>query len=317
MTFISRHLRKLICVSFATSLGFASTVLAQQPQREEPQPPEIVRKSGGVLQGSATMRVEPPYPALAKAAQVGGAVVVEVTVDEEGKVISARAISGHPLLKDSAIKAARGWTFTPTTLEGVPVKVIGTITFNFQMDPGNDDPTGINSLEKEVAASPGSPELAHKLGRAYMDSHLEEKAAEAFKRAVELKPDFAEAYSDLGWAYHELGRDDEAVESANAALRIDPASKSAADAHLLIGLILFQRDRIQESIERLKQSLTVHSDSPDSESDAAHLGLGCAYVKVGDKKSALTEYEILKGRESHSIGPSLSKQLKTLIDAMP
>jgi protein TonB len=103
------------------------------PPKEEPkpEPPKIVRKSGGVLQGSATRRPTPTYPPLARAARVSGAVVVEVTVDEAGNVISARAISGHPLLKDAAVAAARGWKFTPTQLSGVPVKVIGTITFNF------------------------------------------------------------------------------------------------------------------------------------------------------------------------------------------
>jgi len=93
--------------------------------------PKIIRKSGGVLQASATRRVEPEMPPMAKAANVTGAVVVEVTVDEDGNVIAARAISGHPLLKDAAVSAARGWKFTPTQLSGEPVKVIGTITFNF------------------------------------------------------------------------------------------------------------------------------------------------------------------------------------------
>ena len=99
----------------------------------QPEAPKIIRKSGGVFQTSATKRVEPAYPPLAKAAGVSGAVVVEVTVDEQGDVISARVISGHPLLKDSALAAARGWKFTPTQLSGSPVKVIGTMTFNFSL----------------------------------------------------------------------------------------------------------------------------------------------------------------------------------------
>jgi protein TonB len=104
------------------------------PPKEEPKPPpQVVRKSGGVLQGLATRRVEPTYPPLAKAARVMGSVVVEVTIDENGNVISASAVSGHPLLKDAAVAAARGWKFQPTKLSGQPVKVIGTITFNFQM----------------------------------------------------------------------------------------------------------------------------------------------------------------------------------------
>ena len=81
---------------------------------------------------SATHRVMPDSPPLARAARITGSVVVDVTVNEFGGVIAARAISGHPLLKDAAVNAARQWLFSPTTLSGVPVKVIGTLTFNFE-----------------------------------------------------------------------------------------------------------------------------------------------------------------------------------------
>lgn len=97
-----------------------------------PGDPTQIRKSPGVMMTSATHRVDAAYPPLARAARISGSVVVEVTVDEAGAVTSARAISGHPLLKDAAVDAARQWLFSPTTLSGVAVKVIGTLTFNFQ-----------------------------------------------------------------------------------------------------------------------------------------------------------------------------------------
>lgn len=103
------------------------------PAGEKLEPPKIIRKSGGVLQESAIKRVSPEYPFEAKAAGVGGSVVVEITVDEAGNVISARALSGHELLTGAAVGAARQWKFRGTTLSGVPVKVIGTITFNFNL----------------------------------------------------------------------------------------------------------------------------------------------------------------------------------------
>jgi TonB family protein len=96
--------------------------------------PAIIRKSGGVMAGSAVKRVDASYPPVAQAAKVSGTVVVEITVDEEGNVINARALSGHSLLKDAAVTAARQWVFQPTTLQGQPVKVVGTLTFNFQAD---------------------------------------------------------------------------------------------------------------------------------------------------------------------------------------
>lgn len=87
--------------------------------------------SGGVLNGKATSLPKPAYPATAKSAHASGTVVVQVLVDEQGKVISATAVSGHPLLQASAVAAARQARFTPTMLGGKPVKVSGVINYNF------------------------------------------------------------------------------------------------------------------------------------------------------------------------------------------
>ncbi len=95
--------------------------------------PTTQRVSGGVLQGNAIRKVQPPYPAEAKAAGVSGAVQVAVTVDEQGNVSRAEAVGGQPLLRDAAIEAARQWQFKPTELSGAPVKVQGILTFNFTL----------------------------------------------------------------------------------------------------------------------------------------------------------------------------------------
>lgn len=92
-------------------------------------PPKTI--SGGVLNGKATSLPKPAYPAAAKAVGASGAVTVQVTLDENGNVISASAVSGHPLLKQSAVAAARQAKFRPTLLSGQPVKVTGVITYNF------------------------------------------------------------------------------------------------------------------------------------------------------------------------------------------
>jgi len=54
-----------------------------------------------------------------------------VTVDEKGNVVAASAVSGHPLLRASAVQAARQSKFSPTLLSGKPVKVKGIIVYNF------------------------------------------------------------------------------------------------------------------------------------------------------------------------------------------
>jgi protein TonB len=87
--------------------------------------------SGGLLNSRATRLPQPTYPAAARAVKASGTVVVQVTVDENGNVISAKAISGHPLLQSSAAAAALKARFTPTLVGGKYVKVNGTITYEF------------------------------------------------------------------------------------------------------------------------------------------------------------------------------------------
>jgi TonB family protein len=87
--------------------------------------------TGGVLNGKAITLPRPEYPAMAKAAKASGSVTVEITIDEEGNVISARSVSGHPLLQAAAVTAARQAKFSPTRLSGQPVKVNGVLVYTF------------------------------------------------------------------------------------------------------------------------------------------------------------------------------------------
>ena len=96
-------------------------------------PPQQIRVSGGVLQGSAIYKVQPDYPPIAKASGASGTVQVQVTIGEKGEVAEATVINGHPLLRDAALTAARQWQFKPTELSGTPVKVQGVLTFNFTL----------------------------------------------------------------------------------------------------------------------------------------------------------------------------------------
>lgn len=104
--------------------------IAEPPPPPAPTPPRAPI-SGGVLNGKAISLPKPAYPAIARQAHASGTVVVQVTIDENGSVISARAVSGHPLLQAVAVGAARQARFSPTKLSGQPVKVTGVITYNF------------------------------------------------------------------------------------------------------------------------------------------------------------------------------------------
>ena len=108
------------------------------PPREvkaSPTPVPVERRkavvSGGVMNGQAIAKPPPAYPPIAKAARISGVVTVQILVDEQGRVVSAKATNGNGMLYAAAVQAAYQARFTPTTLSGQPVKVSGIITYNF------------------------------------------------------------------------------------------------------------------------------------------------------------------------------------------
>jgi len=84
-----------------------------------------------VLNSQALSLPKPPYPPLAKQMRIQGVISVQVLIDETGKVISAKAVSGSPFLTVEAQKAAYQARFSPTLIGDQPVKVSGVITYNF------------------------------------------------------------------------------------------------------------------------------------------------------------------------------------------
>lgn len=106
------------------------TTTPPAPPRES----KPVRLTSSVLTGKAVNKPAPAYPTLAKAAGVQGSVTVQVLIDEQGRVLDAKAANGHPLLRQAAVQVAYKWKFTPTVLNGEPVKVTGVVTYNFTLN---------------------------------------------------------------------------------------------------------------------------------------------------------------------------------------
>jgi TonB family protein len=82
--------------------------------------------------GNAITKVQPRYPPAAKRINASGTVEVKITVSEFGRVIEAKAISGHPFLREAAEDAARQWVFNPATLKGSAMVTQQILTFVFK-----------------------------------------------------------------------------------------------------------------------------------------------------------------------------------------
>ena len=110
--------------------GQGNSAKPQPTPKPTPSKPKTV-VSGGVLNGKAISKPQPAYPPIARTAKPSGTVTVQVLIDEEGAVVSAKAVSGHKLLRKAAIDAAYQAKFAPTIISGERVKVSGVLTYHF------------------------------------------------------------------------------------------------------------------------------------------------------------------------------------------
>jgi periplasmic protein TonB len=111
----------------------ADTTAPPAPPPQPPAPPSIVRAGVGVREPKKIADVRPVYPAIAQSARVQGSVILEAVINERGAVERIKVLRSIPLLDGAAIAAVQAWRYTPTTLNGVPVSVLMTITINFTL----------------------------------------------------------------------------------------------------------------------------------------------------------------------------------------
>ena len=103
------------------------------PPPPAPFPPDTVRVGGNIRPPTKVVDVRPVYPAEARDAGIQGWVIIEAVISKEGKVTNARVLKSIPQLDEAALDAVRQWEFTPTTISGVPMNVVMTVTVNFTL----------------------------------------------------------------------------------------------------------------------------------------------------------------------------------------
>jgi protein TonB len=81
---------------------------------------------------AAVSKPAPAYSPVARQMKVTGHVEVEAVIDVDGSVESAKAVTGNPLLTQSAVQAVQRWKFTPFMANGEPTKAVVTLSFDFK-----------------------------------------------------------------------------------------------------------------------------------------------------------------------------------------
>ena len=116
------------------------------------------RLSGGVIAGNILTKVAPIYPPIARAAHVGGTVVLHAIISKAGTIESLAVISGPPMLQGAALDAVKQWTYKPYLLNGEPTEIDTTITVNFNLGPPPAPATTPDQPEFPPIAPPTIPQ---------------------------------------------------------------------------------------------------------------------------------------------------------------
>lgn len=196
-----------------------------------------VRVSTEVQEKHLTKKVAPEYPPLAKKARIQGWVRMQAIIGHDGSIAQLEVISGHPLLVQNALEAARRWQYEPTLLNGEPVEVETTIDVVFALadEPGSHaekpPPTKAESLEEET-------------NRLFNVGRGEEAVAKA-RATVAENPEDTEVRLVLARLLITTNRRDEAISELREVLRYKPDNN---DIRYMLFTMLLEADRVPEAI---------------------------------------------------------------------
>jgi type IV pilus biogenesis/stability protein PilW len=109
------------------------------------------------------------------------------------------------------------------------------------------------------------------------------KALQAYQKVIELDPEYAEAYNNLGIIYQEIGDFDRALSAYQNAIGINPKYEKALNN---LGVLLYLEGRYEESIQAFQQALAINANNVES-----HINLGILFKKQGQVDKAMAAYD--------------------------
>jgi tetratricopeptide (TPR) repeat protein len=147
----------------------------------------------------------------------------------------------------------------------------------------------------------GDAKTFFNLGTTHLKLELYDEAIKAFKQAIQMKADYAEAYNGLGDAYLYSGHPQEAISAYTQAIKIKP---NFAEAYNGLGVAYSDTFQPEEALKALKQAIKLQPNSPSN-----FYFVGLTYKKLGKRKEAI---EAL--REAVRLSPKFADAYETLGD---
>ncbi|MDO9577221.1 MAG: tetratricopeptide repeat protein [Candidatus Cloacimonadales bacterium] len=136
--------------------------------------------------------------------------------------------------------------------------------------------------QKAIEIKPDFIEAYHNMGCAYCNKGNYDKAIECFQKAIEIKPDFAEAYLNMGVTYRNKGNYDKAIECYQNSIRINPNN---AKAYTNMGIVYGNKGNYNKEIEYYQKSIELFPYSK------TYFNMGLAYYDIGKYNDAIQCYE--------------------------
>ena len=245
-------------------------------------------------------RVEPAYPSDAEMARIQGKTVVRVTIDENGNVTEAKAISGHPLLVKAALTAAKQWKFQPFTqgVEAIPVS--STVQIDFWLGPGAAQQR--EYLQQEVECLKELKQLQNKqLQNKQLQNKTSAEAETPCKKALEtarkLPENFAldklHAYGDAANAASNANQTNEAVDDFKQQLEVAQHTLQAGNPQLV--LIYSHLAHAYQAADQIPQADAEYTETEKAQ-EAAQSELESSKDKITP-----SSYEAVRASYAHNM----------------
>lgn len=287
----------------------AKEEVSPAPQTEEPSKPLAQVSSAASNTGGLTIREKSPSAPLksvsvkritetelrnaavhlpepehsGNASVPNGKVEVQVVIGESGEVLNARAMSGHPLLIDSAEAAARKASFSRTKLTSDSGQLFGIITYDFKAPEPK-----VTLLSSSVAAPTENSKRADPPANSVPTKPIPAASTSTSNTAPPAegnRENSAGSHYDKGLAFLSTGKYPEAVEALKQSVRINP---NDAKSYLKLGLAYSVQGQNKETVAALKMAIQIRPEAVDAQ---GYYHLGHAYAGLGKHKDALQAFK--------------------------